>query len=414
MEAVNMIKYILFIGILQLNVIEKGWASHNIEQDMPLQDQRDNSPRQTPIPENLVVTEEMARASERLTGGEVKYSAGKNAYFFKIEDTDSQNENSEKKIEIQKDNDEKKNELIEQDIVQTVHYLSYIGYDNKLYISSSKNEFEWAQEETLDNFYPYGLSTFITFKEKLYLFQKGDWSGVRWNWNDKGIYYTFSTDGHKWNALVEPNKDWSSEHPVSLAVFKDKLFMAHVGANNRYTHDILLAWSKDGINWPRLCIPEVTWKTETSITLATFGGNLYIAHVGARGGPYHGKILLARSKDGFKWSNIIQPNQAWYTNSSVSMVAFNGKLYMAHVGKNQQVVLAATSQPSINWPKEIEPNTHWNTKYPINLGVFDNKLYLSYVGNDDSIYISFSSDGETWPEAYQIRNFKTKHPVILQ
>jgi hypothetical protein len=128
------------------------------------------------------------------------------------------------------------------------------------------------------------------FGTKLYLAHKGA--------SDAKIFYTSSSDGINWvqENIVRPDIV-STTVPVALAAFKGNLYLAYKGSPDSNTN-IYYTWTSDGINWQfpvelLLGIPQ----TNAPVSLAVFNNKLYLAHQSAS----DSSIFYTSTSDGINW-----------------------------------------------------------------------------------------------------------------
>ncbi len=220
----------------------------------------------------------------------------------------------------------------------------------------------------------------------------------------------FDGKTNKWSQRSGPNPvSWTkdatrlfpsmtSNHPVSMANFKDQMWMSFVekGSGNIY-----VAGSEDG-NWPAQPTriikdePDHWWTTDYPVNLSAFvNGNgheqLALAIVGK-----DNNIYVAVSPNGTSWQ--APPLVPGFTsNHGVSMAFYKGKLYMAYVGLVDKQIYLTSTTDVITWssPMAIKaPGLHL-VDDAVNLAVFEDKLFLAWnLGG--VAYTTASMDGINW------------------
>ncbi len=233
--------------------------------------------------------------------------------------------------------------------------------------------------------------TAVPFKGKIYVTAVGQEEN-RWV-KDNQIWLFSSNDGENWQNAKEISSTWRARDGVSLASFKGRLYLAHIGRDGR----VYLSCSENGEEWGEAYKPKNKWLAYDGISLAHFGKQLYLAHRGY----WDRGIWLSSSEDGKNWgeaTSIIKDfKNANTVNTAISLTAFKNKLYLGYSGGGKH------SDNSI-WLTSLEPGKSWSTPIKImepttareiHLSSFKDQLYFAYQ-DKERIYFSTSTDGKIW------------------
>lgn len=216
--------------------------------------------------------------------------------------------------------------------------------------------------------------------------------------------WRFDGKTSKWEQRSGPNPiSWDSDkkrlfpamvsqHPVSLASFKGKLYAAAIEGERG---GVFWAASTDGKQWPSSKRLFGTWLTKHPVHLATLEKagqeKLAMTFVGLENGIY-----IASSADGDNWPQPVRLFGNTTTNHAVSITAFKDSLYLAYVGTDQNIYLSSSADAK-TWstPVMVKPPGVSETNAPVNLSVFKNQLFLTW--NLGSVaYTTCSVDGKNW------------------
>ncbi|MCB0555679.1 MAG: RICIN domain-containing protein, partial [Phaeodactylibacter sp.] len=199
------------------------------------------------------------------------------------------------------------------------------------------------------------------------------------------IFIASSTDGDNWPMPVRLFGITTTNHAVSIAAFKDSLYLAYVGLDKL----IYLSSSADAISWtaPRVVRPPGVHPTEAAVSLAVFKDKLFLTW------NLTTVAYTTCSEDGVHWRNTGVEIHA-YQQHPVGMVQYNGLLYAFY---DIDKIYAHTSADGIYWPKYLSDSNQVSTTFQTSLQasplVFNNKMYLGFVNKSDgAIYIASSSD----------------------
>lgn len=296
-------------------------------------------------------------------------------------------------------------------------FTSFITEEGKIFFSSSYNGTNWVEEyHPQANWKTWNAPSVITFKNQIRLFHVGSGNFPYPISSFKNrIIYSNSSNSLEWSKVENTNDKWGTEHPISLAVFKDKLYMSHIsipflglGQNRVY-----VGYSEDGEKWPlNQCWNPHNWDSNLPTSFAVFKDRLFLAHVSKN------KIFIASTKDGFDWSDRREINSELGTKHSANIFALNGKLYMVHVGtgtyNNRIFLCSSEDEKGENWTNCCYPNENWRTNHSLTTTFFNDKVYLGHVGMDNKLYCSYSDNGKDWSNAFVIKEkWKTNYPFLL-
>ncbi len=189
----------------------------------------------------------------------------------------------------------------------------------------------------------------------------------------------------------------------AMAVFKDKMYVAHQGVNDDHT-----VWyaTYDGTKWSGDNVINNVY-LNCSPALAVFKGKqdaeekLYLAHQGSDSTGVPNTLWYA-TFDGTKWSGDTNVPFVWL-NASPAIAVYNGMLYLAHQG-------AGSNGPL--WFMTFDGN-EWSTDTVIpgvtmagspSMAVYDEKLYVAYNNSGASdtggpIWV-VTFDGKNWSKPF--------------
>jgi len=163
---------------------------------------------------------------------------------------------------------------------------------------------------------------------------------------------------------------WESGHSLRSTVFLNRLYLAHVGktfftdwVTNWAKGRIFLSFTEDGSTWTLAYQPNETWFTDYPVSLAAFRNKLFLAYISLDGN----KLFISTSEDGKDWSNAYQPSVSWIASSLVSLSVFKDKLYLAYVEPRDNNILLSSSEDGLNWSPPYMPNNKWKTKFAVTL-----------------------------------------------
>tara|TARA_A100000171_G_C2107750_1_gene133268 strand:- start:340 stop:1233 length:894 start_codon:yes stop_codon:yes gene_type:complete len=122
----------------------------------------------------------------------------------------------------------------------------------------------------------------------------------------------------------------------------------------------------------------------SSPSLAEFNGKLYLAHQGKND---NSEIWITSTADGVNWEMDKQISDYGIT-CSPSLAEFNGRLYLTHQGKNGDGDIWWTStSDGVNWAPD-RPMGDFGISSSPSLCTFNKSLYLAHQGKND--------DGDIW------------------
>ena len=203
-------------------------------------------------------------------------------------------------------------------------------------------------------------------------------------------------DWKKWNNWTTTNenlfnKDWNTDKPVQLAALekegKSVLALTFTGLDR----GIYIGTSSDGSTWTAPALQfNKRKRTKHPISIAAFKGLLYIAYVGE-----DKNIYLSSSTDGLAWSNprLVQPPGVRPTEAPVNLSVFKNRLVLAwNLGG---VVYTINTADGIHWDN-TGTGLVGNKGYPVGMSPYDGLLYAFY--NRENIVATISKDGKFWPD----------------
>lgn len=190
------------------------------------------------------------------------------------------------------------------------------------------HELRWIGRGVLDGRVPQiTLNAFpaaAVFRNKLYMAHQGTGPAattVRYATYDDAA----GLDASKWSAEATISGVSTSGAPA-LAVYKDKLYLAHSGAGIQENY-LSYTVTDDGTTWkPDTLIPEVYLNGSPS--MAVWGDRLYLFHQGASINSATGQLWYT-TFDGDTWSKDVRvPNVSMVQSPSV--VSYDGKLWVGY------------------------------------------------------------------------------------
>lgn len=240
------------------------------------------------------------------------------------------------------------------------------------------------------------------FNGKLY----AAWKGAN---NDQNIYYS-SFNGTGWAAQKAISGEGTALMP-SLAAYNGKLYAMWRGMNN---DEYLYFSSFDGTSWskgqkiPLKAGNIVIYAQGNTLSIAAFNGKLYAAWVGKFGD----QNIYYSSYDGKNWGSL-ERIKSVASSIGPSLAAYNGKLYAAWKGKDNDQQIWFSSYDGNSWsPQSTIPNAA--TSKIVSLASFDNKLYAIWRGadKDQSLYYS-TFDGSKWSSKQILKGIGSSHGASL-
>lgn len=249
------------------------------------------------------------------------------------------------------------------------------------------------------------------FKDKLYMGHVSHNSGK--------FYLASSEDGKTWTEAYMPNANWLTSQPIILKTFKDKLFIAYNSQSRlpsfpMFTHfplqDVLLATSTNGLSWNNSYHLQAI--TNKPVTLEVFKDKLYLGYV-------HDQTLslyVTSSDDGMTWTEAKKLKETWFSPQPFVLKTFKDKLFMAHNARDSKDIYLTSSSDGQTWNDAWKAKSSWQATQPLTLEVFNNRLYLGHVSyNSNAFYLSSSEDGKTWTEAKEPnKKWLTSQPFALK
>jgi hypothetical protein len=181
-----------------------------------------------------------------------------------------------------------------------------------------------------------------------------------------------------WRAVVTSS---SSPKSPTIAVFKERLFMAYVGNDYR----MHIATSEDRSPYSRwiewgLPLTPYSFTTSEPPALASFNGRLYLAWRDTRdSGPFKRRIWLSSSGDGKTWN---PPTSVLEDRSpqGPALAAFSGYLYLAYTSDDSDHAIWVRSSKDPDrggWHGAALPG--FQSKNAPSLTCFDGRLIMAWT-----------------------------------
>jgi len=199
--------------------------------------------------------------------------------------------------------------------------------------------------------------------------------------------------------------DWITNEETSIIKFKNKLFIAHVGSSN----EIFLAQSQndyhpfDFSKAVHLNAPNNPWYTEQRVSLAVFQDKLLLAHVGV-----NNRFYLGSSEDGYNWpqDKTFEFPEGYYTKLGFDLVVIGDKIALAYVdGRTNKICISLSEGSPNKWPQNPQRTYEWKTKHSMTLNWFNRSLYLAYINETDGeVKLLSSQNGLEWAGPWQVEN----------
>lgn len=161
-------------------------------------------------------------------------------------------------------------------------------------------------------------------------------------------------------------------------------------------------------------IPNSSCK-EGGVALTVFNDTLYAAWVDHNQDDE--KFQIASSADGVTWTTLPDPmaNGANGGNNgnAPALMAFNGQLYLAWSGYDNNGIYLSTSSDPANtnsWSNQVMINGSSSTKYGApTLAVFNNQLYVAWCSHDEDpsgsrdtmVYCNWMTESGIWQPSFQ-------------
>ncbi len=174
------------------------------------------------------------------------------------------------------------------------------------------------QESWKEGKWPMGIIPVIGFENKLWM------SGGMQNWDNFKNDVWFSSDGKKWEKVVEKAK-WQARIKHNTVVFKNKLWLiggaVSSGKSNqvptRFFSDV---WSsQDGINWKKE-LATAPWPARHDAKVFVFKDKLWLI-----GGAGLNDVWF--SSNGVQWAQLNE-HAPWSTRTTDCSVTFKNKLWI--------------------------------------------------------------------------------------
>lgn len=224
------------------------------------------------------------------------------------------------------------------------------------------------------------------FKDKIYMAHQGA------STQGEGATLRYATYAA---SELDPAK-WSPDTPIglstsgapALAVFNDKLYLAHTGAGITQNY-VSYTVTEDGKNWaPDTLIPEVYLNESPS--MAVLNGKLYLFFQGSTMTSSAGQLRYA-TFDGKTWSRDVQvPHISMVASPSVA--CYDGKLWVGY--QHTEVV---DNQTRTMW-YSVYDGTSWAHPQPMGSEaepIYKNSSPCLSV-TDDTLWVDFYSASGYW------------------
>ncbi len=220
---------------------------------------------------------------------------------------------------------------------------------------------------------------------------------------DSGWTWCTTFDGKGWSRDAPiPNGDnaYGISGRPALAEYDGKLFYVHEGRGDTgWTWCAIrddAGWSGDAL------IPDSdnAYGNSGGAALAVYNGRLYCAREGKDDEGY----LWCASLDGADWSADarIQGGGAPYgTSGPPALASFGGKLYCVHQGRSLSGWAWCGTFDGANWSADAplpNPDNAYGLSGSPALVAFDGKLYLIHEGRDDSGWVWFATATPVLPQ----------------
>lgn len=131
------------------------------------------------------------------------------------------------------------------------------------------------------------------------------------------------------------------------------------------------------------------WGSIRQVSLMQFNGRLYMAWIDPHA---HNELTIASTTDGKTWAPGTHPFGSGNSNSAPALVVFNGKLWMAWSGTDgNQTLNLASSSNGVNFGSATQPLGSNGSPDGPALAVFNGKLYYAWKGKDANQTLNISS-----------------------
>jgi hypothetical protein len=184
------------------------------------------------------------------------------------------------------------------------------------------------------------------------------WDGSDGSGGDTALWWTVLPEGQDWsNDNKFPAGHYSAAEP-SLAWFKNKLYCVHRGAGS----DSTLWWTSyetgtQGNRWsPDFQLPQKY--SAAGPALAVFQDRLYCFHRGA-----NDKQLWYFTFDGANWSDDT-PLPQKYSEAGPALAVFQDRLYCVHRGVGSDQMLWYFTFDGANWSDDTKMVGHYSLDGP--------------------------------------------------
>lgn len=221
------------------------------------------------------------------------------------------------------------------------------------------------------------------------------------NWKRQEFYLSEDQYTHRGLALTEFTDVWLGGKKGLC-----QTLVTGGGGNQIFTYISF----DDGDTWtrsPNAILGVAGWQTQTGISSVYWNNRLYLAIVGLFRWTQNAGIYLTSSADPTKPEGWPDPTQListdWKTEFEVALAVFNGKIYAGMVGLDRNIYVSSSSSPDVGsswpWPNAQVISGNWQTGQNVSLAAFKGKLYMAMIGLDSQVYVTSSSTpdaGASW------------------
>lgn len=131
------------------------------------------------------------------------------------------------------------------------------------------------------------------------------------------------------------------------------------------------------------------WGSIRQVSIVPFNGRLYMAWIDPHA---NNELTIASTTDGKTFSPGTHPFGSGNSNSAPALVVFNGKLWMAWSGTDRNETLnLASSSNGVNFGSATQPLGSNNSPDGPALAVYGGKLYYAWKGNDPNHTLNLAS-----------------------
>jgi len=269
---------------------------------------------------------------------------------------------------------------------------------HELLVCSSSNGISWPTNTHLQ----VGTNS-TSMVPSLAVFNGALWVAFVANDSSSKLLIATSADGVHWSDSFQAD-GWTSAVAPSLAVFNDKLWAACNTSTpfSQQPHELSLISSADGVTWSDTAMASSQSSYEAP-SLAVFKDKLWMAFLGTD--PSHlpkapepsRRLMICSTADGVTWSAASQVT-GQTTSGPPSLAVFNNRLWVAFIANDPSNRLLICSTADGGTWSAASQVTGQTTGGDPSLAVFNYRLWVAFIANDPSkrLLICSSPNGSRW------------------